>query len=531
MNQFRFNQHKAGFLLIVLLIITFRLQAQPPLYHFPQPGMQQVEIYSQDWTQQFQPRNNSFYYLNDTVIGPYTFSRIVPPGYNNNSTLLNFYYDSGKIYLVGLTNFTNPSQGTLLYDFSLNVGDTFVCNNGGFVIIGPYVVDSVGAILLPNGQTRKYMELVQGTNRLKWIDAIGDIEHGFYYLSDFEGGYEIFVCQSDSSGNVYGAPNSPYYCSMTNPIPGPGLNTCSGFSYTTFITPPNCMSCTGVLQINNMSGGVAPYSYQWSNTQSGNTISGLCSGNYTVTITDSTGSVCSQAYNMSSSLPSITFAIPDSNLCDYTDTLCAIVTGGVPPYVYAWNPSGYFGNCFPASFPATYTVQVTDSYGCSAYQTINANPGTPLLVNEPLINPSCANCCDGNIVLQPSGGYPPYSITYPNGSWPAPGNFCTGSYNYCVTDSMGCSTCDSVVLSFTTAIADFSADTSFLVFPNPASGEVTISGAGFSDTPLHFFDVRGQRIMTVLLTADKPVLDVSHWPSGVYVAVLGEQRIKLIVLH
>ena len=45
-------------------------------------------------------------------------------------------------------------------------------------------------------------------------------------------------------------------------------------------------SCTA-----NPSGGVPPYTYEWSNGETTKTISGLSSGTYTVTCTDSAGSV------------------------------------------------------------------------------------------------------------------------------------------------------------------------------------------------------------------------------------------------
>ena len=39
----------------------------------------------------------------------------------------------------------------------------------------------------------------------------------------------------------------------------------------------------------SMSGGTSPYSYQWSNGSSSQSVSGLSAGNYTVTVTDVNG--------------------------------------------------------------------------------------------------------------------------------------------------------------------------------------------------------------------------------------------------
>lgn len=50
-------------------------------------------------------------------------------------------------------------------------------------------------------------------NRIfRWIDGIGDMDRGFLHVIDFEGGYERFVCQKDSSGLLYVMPNTTYDC-------------------------------------------------------------------------------------------------------------------------------------------------------------------------------------------------------------------------------------------------------------------------------------------------------------------------------
>lgn len=41
--------------------------------------------------------------------------------------------------------------------------------------------------------------------------------------------------------------------------------------------------CNGSIAL-SATGGTPPYSYQWSNSQTGDTIAGLCAGTYTVTV-------------------------------------------------------------------------------------------------------------------------------------------------------------------------------------------------------------------------------------------------------
>ena len=60
--------------------------------------------------------------------------------------------------------------------------------------------------------------------------------------------------------------------------------------------------CSGSASANHIN-GTAPYRYIWSNTQTTQTINGLCAGNYTVTVTDSTGSNGNSFCNSCSGYP------------------------------------------------------------------------------------------------------------------------------------------------------------------------------------------------------------------------------------
>lgn len=512
------------FTLFAVLFNALQLRAQPPLYHCPQPGMMQSEVYIQDWTQNFQPLNYPVVYTSDTVIGNITFSK-VGPYYT--------YYDSGRVYFSYSNVISNTSGFQLLYDFSLNVGDTcplFATNCWN--VYGNYIVDSVSTLLLPNGQTRKYMELTNGNNRLKWLDAVGDIERGFYYYCDFEGGHHVFVCHSDSSGNVYGAPNSPYYCSMTNSLPTSGNNTCSGFSYTTNVTGANCLGANGSIQLSGITGGTAPYSYQWSNTMSGPLITGLAIGSYTVTISDAAGMTCSQAYFVGSNVPSVAINVLNTTTCDYQDTLCAVVSGGTPPYFYSWAPAGYMLSCMPVTsfISGTFTVSVTDANGCSAFSTVAMQAITPVTVNAVAIPASCGNCCDGNALINPAGGTPPYVISYPNGPWPQAGNFCPGVYSYCITDSIGCVYCDSVQVSFSTGVQSGSAENEVRIYPVPASADLQISATTVIGE-VRIFDMNNKLLETITVNSNAGKIDVSALSNGIYFLEIHGKRQRLAVIN
>jgi hypothetical protein len=57
--------------------------------------------------------------------------------------------------------------------------------------------------------------------------------------------------------------------------------------------------------------------------------------------------------------------------------LWPVITGGLPPYTYNWNPSGSTADTLHGACYQTYTVTVTDSRHCTTTATINILiPGT-----------------------------------------------------------------------------------------------------------------------------------------------------------
>jgi hypothetical protein len=164
---------------------------------FPQPGMEQGDVYVGNWTMPGTP-NASIIYLKDTVINSQTYSHF------QNKFNSDFYtwQLGGKIYF-DWANGDGSLVGyyDLLYDFNLSIGDTFYVNPLAW---GNHtIVDTTYMITLLNGQQRKYIRLHDISSPsiiFQWIDGIGDIENGFLVYNDFEGGHTQFVCAKDSSG-------------------------------------------------------------------------------------------------------------------------------------------------------------------------------------------------------------------------------------------------------------------------------------------------------------------------------------------
>ncbi|MEZ4979151.1 MAG: Ig-like domain-containing protein, partial [Chitinophagales bacterium] len=150
---------------------------------------------------------------------------------------------------------------------------------------------------------------------------------------------------------------------------------------------------TGSLNL-TVNGGTPPYDYAWSNGPITEDQSGLTEGTYTVVVTDDngctitrTGTIIQPANGLSLNITVVN--ANTSNSC-LNGSATANVTGGTPPYTYAWGPSasnqvtatatGLLGTASGTS----HSVVVTDANGCSTTQS------TTIL---------CVNDCDAVIAI------------------------------------------------------------------------------------------------------------------------------------
>ena len=137
------------------------------------------------------------------------------------------------------------------------------------------------------------------------------------------------------------------------------------------IENPLCFAaCTGEISL-EVTGGSAPYNFNWSNGEETSTISELCSGSYEVIITDSRGCEARSVFEIIN--PDL-FEIDlgeDITLCaDQGITLDASIDRGVS---YEWSLEGVLQSSsatLTISETGLYTASVTNTDGCIATDTI-----------------------------------------------------------------------------------------------------------------------------------------------------------------
>jgi hypothetical protein len=213
-------------------------------------------------------------------------------------------------------------------------------------------------------------------------------------------------------------------------------------------------------------GGTAPYTYSWSpGGQTTDSISGLSAGTYMVTVSDSTGNRDSLAVSITSLPVAATVTGITNNFCNGTSTGSATATfnGGIPPYIYLWNPGGQTTDTAKGLSTGAYTVTITDSNGCTATGSVTISSLlSPISVHVTSTEYYCP-LNPGSAIAYPSGGAQPYTYLWNPGGQrtnPATG-LSAGVYSVIVTDSNGCSKASSVSVS--------SASVSFIVYGSPTT--------------------------------------------------------------
>ena len=235
-------------------------------------------------------------------------------------------------------------------------------------------------------------------------------------------------------------------------------------------------------------GGLAPYSFVWSNGATTQDITGLAANTYSLTVTDS-ASCQLTAGTFTVTEPPVLTVIVDSVIsvsCNGgTDGSAFIsVNGGTSPFTYLWSNAASTEDISALS-QGVYFLTVTDSNSC----VINGN----VTVTEPSVlsvigsgNPvSCDGSSDGIARVFASGGDSTYSYLWdvPAGSQTT--DFAVGLLpgNYCVTVTDGNSCSDSLCVTVLPTTHTFAASGDTTICEGDSTQIFATAGFTYSWSP------------------------------------------------
>lgn len=181
-----------------------------------------------------------------------------------------------------------------------------------------------------------------------------------------------------------------------------------------------CSGDSGAALEIHVQGGKGPFEYLWSIDQKeGRQIENLRAGEYTVTVTDVTGSSTTAFIAVSQPEALIVNATVKSPASTNSADGSAAVTasGGSGAYTYTWD-TGETQNTAEELAPGVHSVTVTDAAGCSAVASVeieeNVLPLSVSVSQEEEIH--CAGETTATVIAHISGGKGPFTYTWSNGS-------------------------------------------------------------------------------------------------------------------
>jgi hypothetical protein len=221
----------------------------------------------------------------------------------------------------------------------------------------------------------------------------------------------------------------------------------------------NTTNYNGAISV-SVSGGVAPYSYEWlgfeftpGNVYNDTTgIGGLNPGSYYMWVTDHNGCRTVDSFVVTGGGGLTLSYYVESPSCYTTtgdDSIVFVGSGGIPMYLFGSNYLGFTSqNVYHLSSSGLWVMTVQDGTGAQYTSYFHVTEPTPLVVTGTVINASGAGQSNGSITMTASGGQLPYTYAWAHSSNTTASltGLSSGTYTVTVTEAGGCSSVKSYIV-------------------------------------------------------------------------------------
>lgn len=316
-------------------------------------------------------------------------------------------------------------------------------------------------------------------------------------------------------------------CSIQQAV---SITDSNGESITTTDGSTSCPNtCDGSVSVDFVCAD-APCTIAWFDAQgndlqqSGNSLSGLCPGDYLVLVTNASGCITIDTATVVAPPPTnlliSSTPVTCAGVCNGTATVG--VNGGIPPYTWQWSPEPGTGQGTPLATglcAGVYTVLISDGGGCDTTAQVLITEPLPLSSGAALTDITCSGQCDGSVALMITGGTAPYAIVWspvpPDGQGVLNAtSLCAGDWTVVITDANGCSITETYTITEPQPL-QVTVSTTPSTCPN-CDGQATVVVTGGSPPYTITWSLGG-----VLVSTDPTAIDLC---GGLYQLTLSDAR-------
>ena len=270
-------------------------------------------------------------------------------------------------------------------------------------------------------------------------------------------------------------------------------------------------------------GGVAPYSFNWSNGATTEELTNLLAGIYTITVSDNVSCLNFASIDILESSDPLEVNFNSKGVyCndDSTGASQSIVRGGNKPYSYNWS-TGSQTKGITDLISGSYGLTITDDDGCEKLSEVSIASGMPLFVTlDSVIRDTAGSIIPKNkIYITSFGGTDPHTFIW-NDSIQNEDliNIPSGGYALKVTDQLGCVVFLEYLLENGPAnISDVDAEVFFAIYPNPASGDDLLKiKSSESISEMIIYDISGRILFSNLHSSKAAEIQLNGYSPGIY---------------
>ena len=410
----------------------------------------------------------------------------------NNLSYSQYYVNNNNGQTIQFDGFTTPLQAIAYvvpyqtYHIKLVIADASdnAYDSGVFLKGGSFSAPSISATATPSSVCLGASSTLNATggNTYTWSNGMT--------------GSSITVTPSITTTYTVTATSGPG-CSGTATV----SVTVNPLSTVTASASPATI-CNGASSVLTAS-GANTYSWNTGGNTASITVTPSSTTTYTVTGTNTAGCTGTATVSVTvNPLPSVTATASPATICNGASTV--LTASGAN--TYSWNTGGNTASItVTPSSTTTYTVTGTSTEGCTGTASITINVIQSPVVDYSTTQSHCGQS-DGNIMTNVTGGIPPYIYQWSNGANTSNlNNISAGNYTLTVSDSNGCSSYISIILSdapmpqanFAPKPQITTIDDPIIYFENYSIGASSYQwdfGDGYSSTdysPSHKYDLPG----------------------------------------